>query len=115
MSGYASAVRILIAKLLLLASLLLMPLGMAPAAADAAQHPGTMASMPVGHCADEDSSHSPKSGIAECMMACAAALPAAEMRRERPLLIASRDVAIPVSKPLRGLHPGPATPPPKRS
>ncbi len=103
----------MLGKLLLLAAVLLMPLGMAPAAASAS--PQAMASMPMGHCPDQDSSHSSKAGIAECTMACAGALPAVVTAREEPLLGPAEPVVATGAEPLNSLHPETATPPPKRS
>lgn len=104
----------LLSRLLLLVSLLLMPLGMIPAHA-AASHDHMSAEMPMGHCPDQDSDQSDKRGFAECTMACAAGLPAAEGRAEAPVIIDS-DRAMPAAvHRLHGLHPETATPPPKLS
>jgi hypothetical protein len=110
---YSTGVREMLGKLLLLAAVLLMPFGMAPAAASAS--PQAMASMPMGHCPDQDSSHSPKAGIADCTMACAGALPAVAATREEPLLAPAEPVLATASQALNSLHPETATPPPKRS
>jgi hypothetical protein len=100
-------------NLLLLLALLLMPLGMQPAAAASTHH--DMASMPMGHCPDQDSHHGIKGGIAECAMACAGALPAAELAAREPLLIAGDPIQPIAAHRLDGLHPDTVTPPPKRS
>lgn len=105
--------REMLGKLLLLAAVLLMPLGMAPATANTARE--TMASMPMGHCPDQGASHSAKAGIADCTMACAGALPAATVARGEPLLIGPEPVIATASEALNSLHPETATPPPKRS
>jgi hypothetical protein len=98
----------------LLLAVLLMPLGMAPAAASAPDHP-IMANMSMGHCPDQNSHHDAKGTIAECTMACASALPAVDRAASGPLLIVCEPV-IPVgTQRLHGLHPETATPPPKRS
>src|SRR3954464_14153274 len=103
----------LITKLLLLAAVLLMPLGMGPAAASA-HHASTQA-MPLGHCPDQGSSHDSKRGVPACTMACAAALPAAEIARSEPILVGSEPVRVAPAERLHGLHPETATPPPKHS
>ena len=100
-------------KLLLLIAVLLMPLGMAPAAA-APQHAMAM-DMPIGHCPDQSSHHEMKGGIAECTMACAGALPADDLPDHQPLLIASEPIHYAAAERLYGLTPETATPPPKRS
>lgn len=111
--NYSGAVRAILGKLLLLVAVLLMPFGMTPAAANASPHP--MASMPMGHCADQDSSHSSKAGIADCTMACAGALPALAAARDEPLFIRPEPVIATASEPMNSLDPETATPPPKRS
>jgi len=98
-------------KLMVLLAVLLMPFGMAGAAA--VPHVSTAATMPMGP--DQGDDHGTKSGITECTMACAAALPA----------IASGTVELPVTdaapaqsaapERLDGLHPETATPPPRLS
>jgi len=74
---YDRGVRRLITRLLLLVSVLLMPFGMAaaPAAASQHQHMGAMA---MQHCPDRDSKSASKGALADCAMACSAALPAAD-------------------------------------
>jgi hypothetical protein len=109
---YGVAMRSVALKLLLLLAVLLMPLGMAPAAAAMPSH---SASMPMGHCPDQAPKHDMKGGIAECTMACAGALPAADLARDEPITLAcERAVAI-IQHELRGLHPETATPPPRLS
>jgi hypothetical protein len=104
----------MLARLVLVLAVLLMPFGMAPAAASVA-HPSTDMAMPMGHCDQKGSTHDRKGGVAECTMVCASALPAAFGRAgERPLVIC--EPAQPASAtPLRGLDPETATPPPRRS
>lgn len=112
MSAYGLAVRILIARLLLIISVLLMPFGMAPAAS-APVH-AAMAGM-SSDCPDQQTGHSGKHGMADCAMACGSALPADEERRDTPQLMAAPSPAMTASEPLHGLHPDIATPPPKLS
>jgi hypothetical protein len=99
-------------KLLILIAVLLMPFGMT---APAAPHRMTAATMPIGHCPDQDSNHGMKAGFHECTMACAAALPAADLVASEPLTIVCQRIAPPAAERLHGLHPETATPPPKRS
>ena len=111
-TSYAGRVRQLIARLVLLVAVLLMPLGMAPAAAGPVGHQRVDA-MPMGHCDQQGSKHAPKAGFAECTMACSAALPAADLSRDEAppaALVPLNPVAAAI---LLGLHPDTATPPPK--
>jgi hypothetical protein len=101
-------------KLVVLITVLLMPFGMAPATA-AASHPQMTMDMAKGHCPDQGSHHDMKGGIAECTMACAGALPAADLANHEPLLMVGATLQQTVARQLRGLHPDTATPPPKRS
>jgi hypothetical protein len=101
------------AQLLVLLAVLVMPLGMAPAAtATPAQH---HSAMPTGHCPGPESGHGSKAGFAECTMACSAALPAAEAPQDGPVPINRTTAAPEVVQRLHGLHPDTATPPPKHS
>ena len=101
-------------KLLVLIAVLLLPLGMAPAGAVAAHAPMAMG-MASGHCPDQDSHHPAKGGIAECTMACAGALPAADLARHEPLLVIHETIQPAPAHRLNDLHPDIATPPPKHS
>lgn len=114
MSGYSVVVRTMLAKVVLLIAVLLMPLGMSPAAASLASH-DKAAGMAVGHCDGQAPKHHPKSGFAECAMACSSALPAVGAAPDEPPLIASAPVPAAAAAVLRGLHPDTATPPPKRT
>lgn len=106
--------RVVIARLLLLAALLLMPFGMAPAAA-ATFHHDMGAAMPTGHCPDGPSKHHVNGGIAKCTMVCSASLPAVAPV-EPELLSAQPPPARPMTgQRLHGLHLETATPPPKRA
>ena len=99
-------------KLLTLLAVLLMPFGMAPATA--ASHHTPTAGMPMQNC-PEGSTHQSKGGFAECTMACAAALPAADAHAGEPLQIITASIAHGAQHALHGLHPDTATPPPKAS
>jgi hypothetical protein len=101
-----------LAKLLLIAAMLLMPLGMAAPAA-AASHHAPAASSAMGHCPDQGSPDQRQGGVSECTMACASALPAtAAPAGELLAPVAAPNVRF-LSKPLTGLHPETATPPPR--
>ena len=113
MRGYDGLVRVMLARLLLIVAVLLMPAGMAPAATSASHHEAR--GMPMGHCPDPSNDHSTKQGIAECTMACAAALPAAVTAVREPPLIICEPLLPRSAQRLRGLHPETATPPPKTS
>jgi hypothetical protein len=101
-----------LARLSLILTVLLMPLGMAPAQAVAPSHHA--AAMPMPHCPDQQ--HKPaKGGIAECTMACAAALPAIGAASSKPFRIVCVPERPAAAQRLDGLHPDTATPPPRRS
>ena len=112
MRVYSKLVRIILAKLLVLVAVLIMPFAMTPANASMSSH-HQMASMPMGHCDEQAPSHAGKNGIAECTMACSAALPATAPPQEDlpPVAPAALHSAVPPI--LHGLHPDTATPPPK--
>ena len=103
----------LLAKTLLLLAVLLMPLGMQPAAAAPAVH--DMASMPIQHCPEQAPAHDSNAGFVQCTMACSAALPAVDIGPAGPHLIVCAPTEAAAVRQLRGLHPDTATPPPKRS
>jgi len=105
--------RFALGKLMLLLAVLLMPLGMATAPASTRDAPAT--AMPMSHCSDNQPGHAPKSGVAECTMACSAALPAVDVGGGSPLTIVCVPVRPAVAQRLHGLHPETATPPPKRA
>ena len=98
-------------RLLVLFAVLLMPVGMAPVSA--ASHSQTMAGMPMEHCPDQTPADHSKSAFADCTMACSAALPALETTAADPLPPAKSSICLPVMRPMQGLHPQTATPPPK--
>jgi hypothetical protein len=106
--------RSFILRLLSLVAVLILPLGMA--AAPAATHHAEMGmSMPMSHCADEHSKGGSKGLLAECTMACSAALPAVDLA---PLKIVplSRSASQPsATATLSGIELEIATPPPRLS
>ena len=110
--GYPRAMGVALAKLMLIATLLLMPFGMAGAAADAGGE--VDAAMAMSHCPDAPKRTS-DSGIAHCAMACSAALPAAETPPQLWPQIARKLILPGVVRQLDGLHGETATPPPKAS
>jgi hypothetical protein len=127
MRSYASAVRGLIARLIIMLAVLVMPFGMTPAAASAHTMQGDMAmqgematqgdmamhaGMPMQHCPDPAAGHS-KGAMAECTMACASALPAVDLVRPEPVDLPEAPVMANVASGIDGLHPETATPPPK--
>jgi hypothetical protein len=98
---------------MLLLAVLLMPLAMIPAAAAPAHH--EIASMQMGHCPDQAPRHDMKGGIAECTMACAGALPAADLAAHDPPAVISERLIRMSAHRLQGLHPESEPPPPKPS
>lgn len=109
---YCVGVR-LISQLLVLVAVLLMPFGMS--ASPAAEHHSAAAETPMGHCSGQAPSPAMKGGIADCTMACAAALPAVDLGPA--MLPATVHVAIEPggAERLEGIHPEIATPPPRHS
>jgi len=104
----------LAARLVVLLAVLLMPLGMATAAAPA-HHVQAAASMPMEHCPDQAPQHDMKGGLAACTMACSAALPAADLSSSGPVHLIYVPAAPLAVAFLHGIHPDTATPPPKLS
>lgn len=104
----------LILKLLALAALVLMPLGMQAASAAPAGHPPAAAA--AGHCDEEGgqpAGHSSDPAI-DCAMGCSM-LAAGEARAADPAFSPSLPSGRPLAKRRSGLHPDTATPPPKLS
>jgi len=109
---YVGAMRQALARLLLIAAMLLMPLGMAAPAA-AVSHHAPAASSAMSHCPDQGSPDQRQSGLGECTMACASALPAIAPTGEHSLApVVAPNLRL-LSEPLAGLHPETATPPPR--
>lgn len=101
-------------RIVTLLAVLLLPLGMQPAAAAPAPREHH-ASMAMQHCPEQPPGHDKKAGFAECTMACSAALPASDIPGDRPLLLVCAPSGAAATEILRGLHPETLTPPPKRS
>jgi hypothetical protein len=104
-----------IARLLVLLAVLIMPLGMAPAAASASPvgHRAMMAGMARGHCSDQSNKDEHNDGLAMCSMACASALPAQDVAHDGPPL-RHHQLGIPIiTQTLHGVLLEIATPPPK--
>jgi hypothetical protein len=78
LAGYSTHMRSFALRLLALIAVLLLPLGMASAPAEA--HSAAMiAGMPMPHCPDSSSKTKSNAGLIECSMACSSALPAADL------------------------------------
>ena len=101
-------------KLVVLIAVLLMPLGMQPAAASATMvhGDGVSASMPMEHCPGQPK-HEQSHGFATCSMACASALPAQRLVRDDAPTV-DRQLVMPMAvQTLQGVHPKGPAPPPK--
>ena len=112
--GYAARMRSLVIRLLALIAVLLMPFGMSAATAAPAHHEHAGA-MPMGHCPDPVQSPAGKGALADCTMACASALPAADLAStDAPSALRSpvEPTFIPA---LSGIELEIATPPPRLS
>jgi len=110
---YSNMMRCAVFRLLALLAVLLMPLGMQPAAsAMTGQGHGMAASMPMQHCPDQ-SRHQHNDGLATCSMTCASALPAHEIARNEPPLQGHQIIKPMLAQSLRGMKPAIPTPPPK--
>ena len=104
-------VRIVASKLLLMLAVLLMPLGMTPAASAQGPHDQAMAGM--GHCDQQAPAHDSTHGFPQCTMACSAALPAFAASSEEPPPVVCLPPRPVTAQVLRGLPPETATPPPR--
>ena len=106
--------RAVIARVLLLAAVLLMPFGMSGASAGA--HREHAAEMPMSHCPDQEPrKHALAGGIAQCTMVCSAALPAVHVGiAESPVLLCTPAKPA-ITQRLHGLEPETVTPPPRHS
>jgi hypothetical protein len=100
-------------RLLALIAVLLMPIGMSPAAA--ASHRAPTAGMPMQHCPEQNPNRHAKAAFVDCTMACSAALPAADLLRAEPVIIRNAPVERLFARALIGIQPEIATPPPRRS
>ena len=99
-------------RLLALIAVLLMPVSMiAPAAA---AHHQSEAAMPMQHCPDEQAPGT-ESGIAQCAMACSAAVPELGSPAPARLTVTCAPPTAIAPKTLQGIQQDIATPPPKRS
>ena len=102
-----------LSKLLLLLSVLVMPLAMAPAAAAAPEHAAMESGMAMEHCPEDGSKPDSAPGIATCNMACAAALPAFPAVLAQPSPPSGAPAALAEQGELDGLDPESADPPPR--
>jgi len=110
----AVAMRSLVIRLIALVAVMVMPLGMS-AAAEGSGVPELGAAMPMEHCPEGNQAPAGKAALADCAMACAAALPAADLAA-----IATPDVLPRLVEPafilaLVGIELEIATPPPRLS
>lgn len=104
----------IVGRLLILLAVLLMPLGMEPAAAAPAfGHHRMMAGTAMEHCPDQSSKHQHAKGLAMCSMVCASTLPAQDSVRDETVLRAPQLVMPMTETVLHGRRPDIATPPPK--
>ena len=99
-------------NLLTLVALALMPFGMAAPAAAAGHHSAPAVSG-AQHCPDQEGVPRAMDGISECTMACASTLPAIAPTDGQLLAPVAPPNLRPLAKPLTGLHPETATPPPR--
>jgi len=111
-SAYAVPVRTLMAKLVLLVAVLLMPLAMASATANAS-HQETALGTAMGHCVDQRQRDQSNRGISECTTACATSLAATGTAVMAPIVTVELLAPPVTTHPLQGLHPEIATPPPR--
>jgi hypothetical protein len=98
-------------SLLVLVTMLVMPFGMS--AAPAMSH-SPAAAMPMREC-PESGGKAQSRGASQCMMACSASLPAADLVPIEPPILVHVPVEPTAPSALVGLHPDIATPPPKLS
>jgi hypothetical protein len=101
-------------RLLAFVAVLLMPFGMSAAPADPVHHE-EMGAMTMQHCPDEDSKPHSKGALADCTMACASALPAAELPQPKTPLAFRVPVEPHLIPSLSGIELEIATPPPRQS
>ena len=100
-------------KLLVLIAVLLMPLGMQPAASATMVHGhGMVASMSMEHCPDQTKQQH-HDGFATCSMACASALPAQQIVRDEAFALHHDLVRPMAAQTLHGLYPEVPAPLPK--
>jgi hypothetical protein len=113
-AAYRVGMRLFATKLFALLAVLLMPFGMASAQAAPIHHEHMMA-MPIEHCPEKNSPARASGALADCAMACATAVPAADLLIVGPHAI-SRTIPKPSLEPaLSGVELEIATPPPRRS
>jgi hypothetical protein len=113
-SPYSARMLSAFLRLLALVAVMLMPFGMSAAATATVHHP-QMDAMSMQHCPDQNSKPHSKSLLAECTMACAAALPALDTPVAERMSVAHEPAQALLVQGLHGLHPETATPPPKDS
>ena len=113
-SHYSAGMRSALLRLLAFVAVLLMPFGMSAAPAAAAHHE-QMGAIAMQHCPDRNSKPHSTGALADCTMACAAALPAAELPQPGTPLAFRVPVEPNVIPSLSGIELEIATPPPRLS
>ncbi|WP_344700360.1 hypothetical protein [Sphingomonas limnosediminicola] len=105
----------ILGRLLVLLAVLLMPVGMQPAAASApVAHLHTMmAGTPTGQCPAQSNGHRHNDGLATCSMVCGSTLPAQELARDETHFKDHQLVSPVPAQTLHGILLEIATPPPK--
>jgi len=100
-------------RLLAFVAVLLMPFGMSVASAVPIQE--HQVAMPMQHCPQPDSTHHSSGALADCTMACASALPAAELSPVEAPPVIRAPVGGSFIPTLFGIELEIATPPPRLS
>lgn len=112
-SPYCAGMRSVLLRLLAFIAVMLMPFGMAPAAAAPMQD--QQMAMPMHSCPERDSSRHSTGAFSACTMACASALPATDLTVALAQLV-SEFLPEPIFGPaLSGIELEIATPPPRLS
>ena len=104
----------LLSQILMVVALLLAPLTMSAATA-APAHGAMGAGTAMEHCPDAEEGAEPSSGMAECAMGCAAALPAIAGGEGSAIQPGRAGAVRALASRLANFHPDIATPPPKRA
>lgn len=111
-SDYPERMRLLALRLLALVVVMLMPFGMSAAPA-ASLHQEQMGMVPMQHCPEPSQAPAGKGALADCTMACAAALPAMDLASAEMPLLLPPPIEEAVIATLSGIELEIATPPPR--
>ena len=103
-----------VCRLLVLVAVLLMPFGMSAAPA-ATAHNEHMSAMPMQHCPDQNSTPHSNGMLADCTMACSAALPATSLDAVETHCLVRPPLGPTAVARLSGIELEIATPPPRLS